>query len=100
MALERGNRPGYIVLPVGSELGALAASRFEGGSAMSATVRSPKTRFLVWLLALEWASACAAQGPVAPARFRGAQPVVPSPEGVVFCEAEEFAVEKAKILNG
>ena len=43
---------------------------------------------------LTWASAIAAEGPIAAAKYRGGQPVTPAPDGAIFCEAEEFAVEK------
>jgi hypothetical protein len=37
---------------------------------------------------------CLGQGPTAPAKYRGAEPVAPAPDGTIFCEAEEFTVEK------
>ena len=46
------------------------------------------------ILVLTWASAIAAEGPIAAAKYRGGQPVTPAPDGTIFCEAEEFAVEK------
>ena len=46
------------------------------------------------LLLFAWASTCAAEGPIAAARFRSAGPVAPAPDGTIFCEAEEFTVEK------
>lgn len=36
----------------------------------------------------------AAEEPVTAAKFRGRQPVTPAPDGTLFCEAEEFSVEK------
>lgn len=36
----------------------------------------------------------ASEEPVVAATFRGRQPVTPAPDGTIFCEAEEFAVEK------
>jgi hypothetical protein len=41
------------------------------------------------------ASVGAAEGLLAPAEYRDAQPVVPSPDGTIFCEAEEFAIQEA-----
>lgn len=46
------------------------------------------------LLALAWASTCMAAEPGPAAKFRGAAPVMPTPEGTIFCEAEEFSVDK------
>lgn len=40
------------------------------------------------------ASVGAAQGLMAPAGYREGQPVVPAPDGTIFCEAEEFAVQE------
>ena len=46
------------------------------------------------ILVLTWSSAIAAEGPIAATKYRGGQPVAPAPDGTIFCEAEEFAVEK------
>lgn len=51
--------------------------------------------WLAWgLLVCAWASAGAAEGPIAAVKFRAGQPVTPAPDGTIFCEAEEFAVER------
>jgi len=50
--------------------------------------------WLGWgLLVGAWPQRCG-EGPVAAVKFRGSQPVTPAPDGTIFCEAEEFAVEK------
>ncbi len=46
------------------------------------------------ILVLTWTAAIAAEGPIAATKYRGGQPVAPAPDGTIFCEAEEFAVEK------
>jgi len=46
------------------------------------------------ILVSTWASAIAAEGLIAAAKYRNGQPVAPAPDGTIFCEAEEFTVEK------
>lgn len=55
---------------------------------------SGRTWWAWGLLVCAWASAEAAEEPIAAAKFRGGRPVTPAPDGTMFCEAEEFAVEK------
>jgi len=46
------------------------------------------------LLLFAWASTCVAEGPIKASKFRSAGPVTPAADGTIFCEAEEFTVEK------
>ena len=46
------------------------------------------------LFLLAWVSTCSASGPISPSKFRSDEPVTPAPDGTIFCEAEEFTVEK------
>jgi len=51
--------------------------------------------WLGWgLLVWAWASAGAAEGPIAAVTYRSGQPVRPAPDGTILCEAEEFAVDQ------
>ncbi len=52
-----------------------------------------KTRLACGFL-VAWAAASLAAEPVTPRQYRDGRPVVAAPDGTIFCEAEEFAVEK------